>query len=925
VAQRIESTLQIGGVTTGEVIRFRETHRLGVPARLEITVRLLEYVALDELVGVPALLNYTHRAESVGHSFAGVVDAATVSGTSVVGDNPTTVEYAFEIVSTLELLSRDFGCNTFQDLTVPDVLKKFFDACGLAASTFEWRLTQTYAPRDWCVRYQESGLAFVSRLCEHEGIFFFSEVAEDGSEKIVFADDSTAAAPIDGEPSLVVRPRTGLEEDAGAIYSVRERHRVVPGKFVLRDYAFEKPALDLTETATADIGTDLEVYDYPGGYFDPTVGKRLVRARLDAAQAERRTLVVEAETGRIAAGRKLTITESAGPADGSFVVTALVAEFEEESEGEGADEGGGEGAIKRERFRVTASLLPATAKFRPACVTPKPLIAGLQTATIVAPDGSQPEEIHTDQHGRVKLRFHWDTSGVGDDKASAWFRTEQLQTSGSMILPRVNWEVLVDFLEGDPDRPIVVGRVYNGMFMPPYALPGGKTRTAIKTVSTPGGGGTNEIRFEDQAGAEEIMIHAQKDMSIEVANDKNTTIGNNETSVVKINSTLQVGGNQELKVTKGVRTAIGANQSVDVSGSRTIEVNAVAGLNVGGNSKTTVGGGQKSMVGSPLKALLALAAEKAAEVAAAKAGEALAHIDGAIQGKVNQALGPVNSLVDQAKGLGAGMKALGAGDLSAAPGVLGAAASIPSASSFLGGLAATRSAGGGESSAEISATNMLQGAAQQAIQRGVDAGADALGAALGLDGGAAGGESLANAAGPEGNVDGVDQTDRTKGPGHTLYKIAGTHKETVGTMKALVALNGINTNVTKTTTETVAVAKIEAAMKDYAESVEGSKTETAIGGLLVYTKGDESEHVGGSKTTMVGGAIIDKIKGGHSIEAKAPATFVAAFHKVEAKQKITFKCGPSEIVIDGSGIVVTSPMIMVTAGKIELPKAATEL
>jgi type VI secretion system secreted protein VgrG len=260
---------------------------------------------------------------------------------------------------------------------------------------------------------------------------------------------------------------------------------------------------------------------------------------------------------------------------------------------------------------------------------------------------------------------------------------------------------------------------------------------------------------------------------------------------------------------------------------------------------------------------------------------------------------------------------------------MGAAGALPSAQGLMGGMsggtaATTAAPGTSSTSAGISASNLLGGAVQTAIQKGIAGGAGALGSALGLDdSGPGGGESGGNFGGPKGDVEGVDETDRTKGPGHTIYKVAGNYNEKVGSIKALLALNGINTNVTGAMNENVKIAKLELVYKDFAESCEGQKDESSLG-LVVVSKGGESEQVTKAKTVMVGGAIVDKIKGSHAIASGGSATFVGALQKLEAKSGIMLKCGESVVVIDDSGVTIKGDMITITAGKIQLPKAVTE-
>jgi type VI secretion system secreted protein VgrG len=347
------------------------------------------------------------------------------------------------------------------------------------------------------------------------------------------------------------------------------------------------------------------------------------------------------------------------------------------------------------------------------------------------------------------------------------------------------------------------------------------------------------------------------------------------------------------------------------------------------------------MDGNPLEAILALAAQKAQEFLEAKAGEAIAAVQSHVQGAVDQALGPISDLTARAESLGNNMQAIQNGDLGAIGGMAADAAGLPAAGDFARSMGGGGDAGpaGGPLSDAVAGGNMITAAANnlvssgggaatnlanQAIGGGVGAAHQALASALGVEARGVDGASMENAAGPDGEVGGQDETDRAKGPGHSIGKIAGSHSEVVGGMKITGVLTGIDTNVAGSMTQNAGAAHLEVIIGNRAESAEGSKTESALG-LVVLTKGGESETVGGAKTCMVGGAIFDKLKGSHSVEAGAPATFIGAFHKMEAKGAITLKCGASEMVIDGSGITITSPMVTWMGGKIHLPKDVSEV
>lgn len=973
-----EAYFDVVGTPAVRVLEFHHRERIGFSAEADVDVHLESYVDPEELIGKGALLSYGFEGETA-HVFRGAVESVTVMATAADGPSPEQ-HYRFHVVTPLALMDGVQANLIHQDLDVKEIVTKTLQRYGIDTDLQKWTTSGSFPKREFCVQYDESPFAFVKRLCEEEGIYFFTEPqGDDGKNVVIFADDSTSAPPIEGDAEVPFRVRGGLEQRADAVTEIELRRRVVPGKIILRDYDFKKPTLDLTCDASSDADTDLELYDFPGRYVEPSQGKRLAKVRLEAEQAERRTLRIEADCTRIRAGRQMSIAESPD-ADGKYFITAVEHVYRHASkhgvEGVGGFSDGGE------MYHAVATLLPAEAHYRLPLVTPKPVIEGPQTATVVAPAGSPDQEIHTDEHGRAKVLLRWDLRGLNDDKASCWMRVGQLQTSGSMYLPRIGWEVVIQFLEGDPDRPVVTGKLYNGQLMPPYALPEGRTRTAIQSLSTPGGGGMNEVRFEDKSGSEEISIKAQYDKSIVAANNKTKNVGNNEKQFVGVDSSTKVGANQKLQISKGYQRTIGADQSLTVGANRTLEVNAVAGLTVGGSSKTTIGANHFEMDGNPLEGLISLVAEKVLDKIAHAAIHKAQAVAGAAIAKVQQALGPVAQVAQQAEQMSAGVQAVANGNLGAAAGVLGAAAGLPGAGAVAqsmgsgggdaagghgGGEAGGGHAGGGEHAAAgehggggehgaggehgggghgehghsegvkpgghmpagaLNAAHtlgdaLLGSAMGKIAEKGVSKVAKALEGGEGGGGGGGGGESGANAEGPDGTVAGLAKTDREKGPGHSIQKIDGNLSETVGALKLVAAANTIMTNIAGSATETVGAAKVEIVLGNYSEAYAATKSETEIG-LVSIVKGDETESAGAMKTEMVGGAVAEKIAGNHTVVAGAMATFIGAFHKVDAKGKITFKCGASSVVVDGSGVTITSPAVQIMAAKIEIPKATTE-
>jgi type VI secretion system secreted protein VgrG len=875
-------------IETTDVIAFRVERRLGLVAAAEIELRHRGYVDPDELLGAAAYLAFGRGDPE--HELHGVVTDVEMAATPENDDQEAAV-YRIHMMSFLGLLEREVDCRIFQEKDVKEIVAEVLRGAGIEDKHQAWRLAGSYPKRAYCVQYNESSLAFVSRLLEEEGIFFFAETGEAG-EIIVFADDSTASAPIDGEREVPYRFGAGLEGAEDAIGVITRRHRTATGKVVLRDYDFERPKADLTATAAADEGADLEVYDYPGLYKEKSEGERLAQVRLEALQCERAVLELESGCPRLLPGRWLALVDAPEDLDGEYLLTGATHELA--------------GGV----YLVRATAIPKSVKWRSPQRTPAPIIEGPQTAVVVAPPGSPAEEIHTDKYGRCKVKFHWDRYGKDDDTASCWIRVTQPQTSGAIILPRVGWEVIVEFLEGNPDRPVVTGRVWNARFMPPYALPEGKSRTALRTSSSPGGAGTNEIRMEDKAGGEEISIQSQKNTSIATANNKTRSTAVNESKIVKVDAKLTVGADQKIQVTNGYLNTVGGAQTATVGGNRTVEVNAVYGLTAKGASATTVGGNQMEMDGNPVSALLSLAVKAATDAAKAEAERGLQQLDSAVSAKVNQLMGPLQGLQSQVNNLGDAMDAVSRGNLGATAQAFKAAAGLPSPAAFGASLRGPGLAPSipGSASGALGLDSLVNGA--------IDAGAGALGDALGLGGGEGGGASGANLAGPDGSVAGNAGSDSATGPGHSVDVCSATRSEKVGSLKVTLAAAGIHTTVKGARTQDVGALRAELVAGTRAETCLASKKEKALG-LVVVSGAPESETVGGSRTTMVGGAIVDKIGGSHTVIAGSKGVFVGAFHKIDASASIVLKCGASSVVIDGGGITIESPLVTITAPKVK--------
>jgi type VI secretion system secreted protein VgrG len=511
------------------------------------------------------------------------------------GDRFTT--YYATLVPKLWHLSYRYNCRIFQEMSAPEIIQKILEEAGMSADDYELRLdagAPRHPRREYCVQYRESELNFISRLMEEEGIFYFFEHSPE-KHLLVLGDSPSAHRPIAGAETVPFHKRTGTVAPEEHVFRFQYREDVRPGQTVLQDFNFKKPkpTLNLEVTQAADRFTELEIYDYPGAYQAPEVGKAWAEVRLQAHQATRKQGTGESNCPRLAPGAQLTLSDHPREDFNQAYLLRRVEHsgrqpqvLEETASGEGA------------RYGNTFSALPADMPYRPLRETPRPTVAGTQTAIVVGPKG---EEIYTDEHGRIKVQFHWDRKGKYDERSSCWVRVSQLWAGagwGGMVVPRIGQEVIVDFLEGDPDRPLVTGRVYNAQQRPPYELPASGRVSGLKSNSTPGGGGYNELSMDDTKGKEKVTVHAQYDMSTTVEHDQATTVHNNRTATVDVDDTETVGSNQTLKVGANQSLDVGSDQATSVHNNRTATIDVDDTETVGGKQTVTIGANQALQVGN---------------------------------------------------------------------------------------------------------------------------------------------------------------------------------------------------------------------------------------------------------------------------------------------------------------------------------------
>jgi type VI secretion system secreted protein VgrG len=523
------------------VVRFSGSEKISAlyEFKLEIAAGELE---LTQMVGQPATL----QLDGLGPSrfVHGIIASA-----EYIGETRRHQLYELTLVPSAWRLSYRQSSRIFQGKTTADVVAAVFKDAGLSKSSFRFELGAAYAPRNYCVQYRESDLAFVSRLLEEDGIFYFFEHSE-ARATMVLADHVGAHPSIAGDPTVWMHDGGHLR-DREHIDALRLIERVRPGKVSLRDFNFHKPRQKTEAEAGAERDTDLEVYDFPGEFQEPGAGgphqgASMAKIRLEELQVARSQTSGASDCMRLVPGHTFTIEgHQRQDLNGARV---LVQVLHEGTQTQVLDEEGADGTFCYRNQFVCAN---PKAPQRPQRTTPRPTVHGVQSATVVGP---AQEEIHVDEQGRVMVQFHWDRQGQRDEESSCWVRVSQGWAGlgwGAMFIPRIGHEVLVDFIGGDPDRPIITGRVYHADNSTPYPLPDEKTKSTIKSESSPGGGGFNELRFEDRKGGEEVFVHAQRDLNEVVLNDNSRTVTANQTFTVGGNQTFTITGNRSVTVTEG--------------------------------------------------------------------------------------------------------------------------------------------------------------------------------------------------------------------------------------------------------------------------------------------------------------------------------------------------------------------------------------
>lgn len=556
---------------------------------------------IDDIVGTKAHVKMENAAmEGPEHRYI----SGIISQVDHVGfDSHGRSLYELSLVPWLWLLTRTSDCRIFQSLTVPEIIKKVFG--DLPGADFQMDLKAQYPEREYCVQYRETDFNFVQRLMEHEGIYYFWEHKE-GAHTMVVCDHMSSHKPVEGFGKVRYRPeKYGLQEEF-RLSTWQAQHRVTPGKYAINSFDFKspKPSANTKLLSRSDkkhpfAEGEHEVYDNPGDYVDRSDGERLAGIRREELQCRTRTITTRTDARGLFSGCLFKADEiPRKDQNGEYVVisTWLLA-----SAGNyGSAMGTGE-----EIYECEITAIPSSGVYRPDRSSRRPKVDGPQTAIVSGPSG---EEIHVDNFGRVKVQFLWDREGKFDAGSSCWIRVSQAWAGGSfgsMAIPRIGHEVIVSFLEGDPDRPIITGRVYNGGNMPhasnagqdgkpgntpPANLPGAAAMTSFKSNSLGGSGGHNEITMNDTGGKETLFFKAQKDEIHTVGNNREDSVAVNETRTVGANRNRTVGANETVDVGVSRTVTVGASHTETVGATQTVTVGASQTVSVGAAQSTTVGG-----------------------------------------------------------------------------------------------------------------------------------------------------------------------------------------------------------------------------------------------------------------------------------------------------------------------------------------------
>lgn len=523
-----------------------------------------------------------------GRHFHGYIVKFTYGEIVGQGQGATFRKYHMQMVPWLWFLDRTNNHRIFQEKNTKEIVSQIFDDLGF--SDYEFK-AQGGLAREYCIQHNESDFHFVSRLLEEEGIAYYFK-HEEKKHKLILVDQKNAYDEV---------PETKLEYSRGStgdthINEWRHNYAFRKGQWTLNDYNFKEPAKDLTANAATGSkfanNKSFEHYEYPGLY-EHTAGADLVKIRLDAEEADKNTVLGASDCASFYAGGRFALAKHEATSEkGDYILVSVTVNAYEHSYGMHSQNGSG--------YSNTFQCIPSSVYFRPRLRHYRPVMRGPQSAVVVGPSG---EEIYVDEYNRIKVQFIWDREGKQDENSSCYLRVTQSWAGnqwGASFIPRIGHEVIVDFLDGDPDRPIVTGSVYNGKNKPPFSS---KTQSGFRTRSTKDGtsSNSNELRFDDKKDSEQIYIHAEKNLDTEVENDETLTVDNNRTKTVVKNESSSIGEDRTKSVGKNESESIAKNKDISVGENHSENIGKNKSLDVGGDHSESIGSAMTISVGKDLK------------------------------------------------------------------------------------------------------------------------------------------------------------------------------------------------------------------------------------------------------------------------------------------------------------------------------------
>jgi type VI secretion system secreted protein VgrG len=572
---------------TFHAVSFRSVERFSRPFRFEIVLALGSEVSDPGRALLDAGATFEFVGGGVPRVVSGVVRRVRAEPSIVVATQTAHLaahrgaRVRVTLVPRLARLGENRNSRIFQDRTVRQIVDGLLEENAIDR---RWHVARELSPRPYAVQYEESDLAFCQRLLAEEGIFYYFEHGADRRDTVILADESAALEPIDGDPRLPLMDRSGLVGPEGRVLEFSVDRRVQATSTLIRDFDFFRPSLDLAATApqtgrlngSRAPASAQRVYEHHGAFEGEAIDRATAERRLQQHRARALLGRGASRCARLATGRWFELVESPAPEhDGRWVVARV------EHHGD-VPEVTGAAVSYQNRFVC----VPAAVAFRPK--RPRRVVQQvLESATVVGPAG---QDVHTDELGRIRVRFHWDRHDQSSE-TSCWIRTMQTWAGvawGAQFIPRIGMEVLVAFLGGDVDRPVVIGCAYNAEHPTPFPLPRNKTKSGWRTQSSGGAAGFNELSFEDQAGHEVVAVHAQRDL--------NVTVGHDSTTRVAANSTEQVSGNRFSVIAGNVLSSVGGDVTGIVSGSARRSIDGDESLTVNGSEVRVVNGDADSRV-----------------------------------------------------------------------------------------------------------------------------------------------------------------------------------------------------------------------------------------------------------------------------------------------------------------------------------------